>query len=369
MSRGTYQRLEKILADRLNRRHCVLTGRAASAIHIALRALELPPGKIVVPAITCPSPASVPLYSGHQPLFCDISLSNFNICPNALRRLLEEHKDVVAIMPVHLYGVAAPMPELMAIASDHRLPIIENAAQALGGTLKGRPLGSWGDISIISFGHTKTIDVGWGGAALTDDDHLALRLRGAAAVLPSKPLHIDRLFEEWRRVYYSLISLTEINPALHELFVPLPDIFKEMYLFALNDTGAREIFEALNNLNDYAAARRSNTRAYRVGLEHHALRHQQLTEEDVPWRYSFIVPPRLQKLITQTLRNAKIDASNWYPTLHRWYVSGRRQGDSCFPNACALAAGVVNLWVAPDLPKNRVEQTCEIIQKIVAELE
>ncbi len=367
MSTGVNQILEQALAARLNRKHCVLTGRAASAIHIALKALDLRPGKVVVPTVSCPSPASVPLYSGHQPIFCDVSLRDFNMCPDALQRVLSDHPDVSAIMPVHLYGQAAPMPEILKIASKHGLPVIEDAAQALGASLEGKPLGSWGDVSVVSFGHTKTLDVGWGGAALTDDAALAARLRQEAALLPAKPTHINQLFEQWRRVYYSLIPLTEMNEALHALFLPLPQIFRDMYLFALDEGASSVVLDALPHLDDYTAARRAHARAYRKGLQHPELQHPVLDEQDAPWRYSFLVPSGLQKPITEALRAAKIDASNWYPPLHRWYETGRAQGDESFPNACELATRVVNLWVAPNLPSGRVEQTCEVIHKVLFE--
>jgi len=361
------QILEQALAARLNRKHCVLTGRAASAIHIALKALDLRPGKVVVPTVSCPSPASVPLYSGHQPIFCDVSLRDFNMCPESLQRVLSDHPDVSAIMPVHLYGQAAPMPEILKIASAHGLPVIEDAAQALGASLEGKPLGSWGDVSVVSFGHTKTLDVGWGGAALTDDDALAGRLRQEATLLPAKPAHINLLFEQWRRVYYGLIQLTEMNEALHALFLPLPEIFRDIYLFALDEGVSSDVLDALPHLDEYIAARRAYARAYRAGLQHPALQHPEMDAGNAPWRYSFLVSNGLQKSVTDALRAEKIDASNWYLPLHRWYVSGRAQDRELFSNANRLAAEVVNLWVAPNLPARRLEQTCEVIHKVLSE--
>jgi dTDP-4-amino-4,6-dideoxygalactose transaminase len=361
------QILEQALAARLNRKHCVLTGRAASAIHIALKALDLRSGKVVVPTVSCPSPATVPLYSGHQPIFCDVSLRDFNMCPDSLQRVLSDHPDVCAIMPVHLYGQAAPMPEILKIASAHGLPVIEDAAQALGASLDGKPLGSWGDVSVVSFGHTKTLDVGWGGAALTDDDALAARLREEAALLPAKPRHINQLFEQWRRVYYSLIQLAEMNNALHTLFLPLPEIFRDIYLFALDEGATSAVIDALPHLDDYTATRRAHARAYRVGLQHPELHHPVLDELDAPWRFSFLVPNGLQKPLMAALRAEKIDASCWYPSLHRWYVTGRAQGDNYFPNACDLENRVVNLWVTPNMPAERIEQTCELIHKVLSE--
>jgi dTDP-4-amino-4,6-dideoxygalactose transaminase len=67
------------------------------------------------------------------------------------------------------------------------------------------------------------------------------------------------------------------------------------------------------------------------------------------------------------LRAEKIDASCWYPSLHRWYVTGRAQGDNYFPNACDLENRVVNLWVTPNMPAERIEQTCELIHKVLSE--
>lgn len=367
MSAYAKEHLEKELAERLERKHCVLAGRAASAIHIALRALQLKPGKVVVPATSCVSPATVPLYSGHQPVFCDIRLSDFNMCPHSLRKVLKNNPDAVAIMPVHLYGQAAPLNEILALADEFKLPVIEDAAQALGGSYHGRPLGSWGDVSVVSFGHTKTLDVGWGGAVLTDDDSIASQLLAEASLLPSRPPHVDRLFNEWRQVYYSLISLTEINPALHALFLPLPDIFRDMYLFAFDDDGAPAILDALQHLDEIVAKRRSNARAYRAALEHPALHHPELHEQDAPWRYSFLVPTGLQKPVTRALREANIDVSTWYPPLYRWYASGRAQDQDLFPNADRLGSEVLNLWVNPELPEGRIEQTSEIIHNVLSE--
>lgn len=366
MSADAKSRLEQVLAERLERKHCILTGRGASAIHIALRALQLKPGKVIVPATACVSPASVPLFSGHQPIFCDIRLQDFNMCPHSLRQVLNDHPDAVAIMPVHLYGQPAPLNEILALAEEYKLPVIEDAAQAFGASYQGKPVGAWGDISVVSFGHTKTLDVGWGGAALTDDNELARQLRHEATLLPTQPLHINRLFSEWRQVYYSLIALTEINPDFNALFLPLPDIFREMYLFAFEEDKAQSILEALQQLDDIVSERQANARAYRTALQHPALQHQDIDEQSAPWRYSFLVPNGLQKPITQALRAANIDVSNWYPPLYHWYASGRMQHHGLFPNADHLGANVINLWVNPGLPKYRIEQTTDIIHDVLS---
>jgi len=358
--------LEEKLATRLNRRHCVLTGRAASAIHIALKSLDLEPGKVVVPDICCPSPATVTLYSGHQPVFCDVSLRDFNMCPISLRSILSQHTDVRAIIPVHLYGKSAPMNEILTIAENNGVAVIEDAAQAFGATFESKPLGSWGDLSVISFGHTKTLNVGWGGAVLTNDDNLAQRLRNEVKSLPQRPLDINKIFDEWRRVYYSLIALTETNDALNALFLPLPEIFKDMYLFSLDETLVNPIFRALDCLDDLVLARRKAARIYRAKLQHPKIHHADLDNEAAPWRYTILVDELFQKPVTDALRQAGIAASNWYPCLHKWYPVGRKQDEDLFPNSSRVAAGNINLWVDPTISPDQIDKTCQIIQDIVS---
>ncbi|HYR57690.1 MAG TPA: DegT/DnrJ/EryC1/StrS family aminotransferase, partial [Chthoniobacteraceae bacterium] len=73
------ERLEARLCDQLGRRHCIVAGRGATAIYLALRALPAKRGKVVLPSILCPSPASAALYAGLEPIFCDVSLSDFNM--------------------------------------------------------------------------------------------------------------------------------------------------------------------------------------------------------------------------------------------------------------------------------------------------
>ena len=363
---GEIEELENALANVLGRRHCIITGRGASAIYIALKAIKENPAKVVMPAICCNSPANVSISAGWEPIFCDIRLEDFNMCPRALTRTLEDNSDIGAIMPVHLYGQAAPMKEILTIAAEHNIPVIEDSAQALGATYKGHMVGSLGDISIISFGHTKTLDIGWGGAALTDNDYIAERLRLEQKQLPRRPLQIDQLFDEWRKVYYSLLPLTEMNSKLHILFTLLPQIFNEMYVFSLNREQASDILNSLNSLDSLVSARRVLANAYRENLIHPDLVHPSFDPEAAPWRYSFLVGRGLQKTVTEELRAAGLDASNWYPSLHRWYPSSRKQDPTQFETALRIESEVVNLWVTPSLSMDTIHSSSNIVLRCLA---
>jgi dTDP-4-amino-4,6-dideoxygalactose transaminase len=355
--------LESRLAALLGRKHCIVAGRGATAIYLALRALGRPAGKVVLPAVVCPSPASVSLYAGFEPVFCDISLDDFNMDPAALSRVLDTHPDAVAVMPVHLYGQAAPMREITALARARGLPVIEDAAQAFGGSHGDRALGSLGDISIISFGHTKTLDTGWGGAALTDDDALAERMRAECSRLPACPANINTLYAEYRRVYYALKPLVDANPRLDELFLPLPGLFRDMHLFTLDAARVAPIHAALDRLPELVAARRAHARQYRAELAAVDLHLPRFDAGDAPWRFSFLAGGGRAGGLTAALRAEGIDASNWYPALHRWYAAGRKQDEALFPNATRLTREVVNLWVEPRLTAAQVERTSALIRR------
>ena len=357
--------LEARLCAHLGRKHSIVTGRGATAIYLALRALPAARGKVVLPSILCPSPANVTLYAGFEPIFCDISLADFSMDPASLERLLAMHEDIAAIMPVHMNGQAAPMAEITALARRRGVPVIEDAAQALGGSYRGTKLGALGDISILSFGHTKTLDVGWGGAALTDDDTLAARMREELRALPPCPANIGDLYAEYRRVYYSLKPLTELNPQLNALFLPLPEIYRAMHLFKLAEEKVDPILTAFDDLDARVEARRANARAYRQHLQHADLQHPTLDEHDTPWRYSCLVRPDRQKEITTALRDARIDVSNWYPPLHPWYASGRAQDPALFPTADFLGRHIINLWVDPGTAPETIRETCARIRQLL----
>ncbi len=355
--------LETRLATMLGRKHCIVAGRGATAIFLALRALDRPTGKIVLPAVVCPSPASVALYAGFEPIFCDISLEDFNLDPAALTQVLATHPDVVAVMPVHLYGQAAPMDEITAIARARGLWVIEDAAQAFGGSYRAQPLGSLGDISIISFGHTKTLDTGWGGAALTDDDALAERMRVERTKLPFCPANIDALYGEYRRVYYALKPLADANPRYDELFLPLPGLFRDLHLFTLDAARVAPIHAALDRLPDLVAARRAHAGYYRAELESAGLHLPRSDAGAAPWRFSFLAGAGRAEGLTSALRAVGMEASNWYPALHRWYAAGRAQDEKLFPNATRLTREIVNLWVEPRLTAAQRERTCALIRR------
>ncbi len=355
------QQLESRLAAYLGRRHCCITGCGATAIYLALQALRRGGGKVILPDILCPSPASVTLYADFQPLFCDVSLRDCNMDPAALGTLLDRTSDVAAVVPAHLYGEPAAMAEILDLTARHGVPVIEDAAQAMGGEYRGRKLGSFGDLSVVSFGHTKILDVGFGGAVLTDDAEMDRRVRKDAEALPFFGERIPRMQAEYRKVYYALRPLTDMNERLHELFLALPSVYREMYLFRATGAQVDGILRRLDDLDSVVRVRRENAARYHRGLQHPLIQLPPLSPGAVPWRFSFLLREDRQVRVTERLRAAGLDASNWYPPLHRWYASGRTQDSRALANAEYVGRRVVNLWVEPGITSEYIDRACTAV--------
>ncbi|MGH9481095.1 MAG: DegT/DnrJ/EryC1/StrS family aminotransferase [Terriglobales bacterium] len=151
------------------------------ALHLALRAVGAGPGDVVLTTpFTFFATAGAILLSGARPEFVDIEPSSFNLDPGALGAALARPRKerIAAIVPVHLYGGMAAMPEIAALASAQGIPIVEDAAQAIGASLEGRAAGAWGAIGCFSFYPTKNLGaMGEGGLLTTADPALHDRLR------------------------------------------------------------------------------------------------------------------------------------------------------------------------------------------------
>lgn len=156
--------------------HCVAVNSGTSALHLALLGLGLGPGdEVIVPSFSFAATANAVRLVGAEPVFADIQRDSFNIDPAAVEALVGPR--TAAIMPVHLYGLPADLPALTAIAERHGLAIVEDAAQAHGAAIAGRPVGAWGKAGCFSFYPTKNMHSLEGGMISTDDAELARTLR------------------------------------------------------------------------------------------------------------------------------------------------------------------------------------------------
>ncbi len=157
----------------------VATSSCTTALHLAVRCLNLKPGdEVIVPAFTWISTANVVEYAGARPVFCDIDLATFNLDGHLLEALVTPR--TVGIIPVHLFGQCANMDAILALARRRGLWVVEDAACGLGARQRGRHAGTFGEVGCFSFHPRKSITTGEGGMLTTPSpvvDRLARSLR------------------------------------------------------------------------------------------------------------------------------------------------------------------------------------------------
>jgi perosamine synthetase len=176
---------ETTVAQYVGAQYAVAVSSGTAALHLALLALGVGPGDLVVTtAYSWPATANVIELCGARPVFVDIRPDTFNLDPIRLQetliRLMGEPAQasrVKAVLPVHAFGQMADMPEILEIAGRYGLPVVEDAACALGASLKGRQAGAWGIMGCFSFHPRKNITTGEGGMITTNDTVLARTLR------------------------------------------------------------------------------------------------------------------------------------------------------------------------------------------------
>jgi dTDP-4-amino-4,6-dideoxygalactose transaminase len=245
--------------------------------------------------------------------------------------------------------------------------VIEDAAQSLGGSVDGEPMGSLGDVAIVSFGHTKLLDLGGGGALVTDDAGIASASRRLVDSLPERPHDLSRIAQLYRSTYYALWDLAQRDERIHDLFLPIPEVFRDLYVHAAAPDAASSVFAALGRIEGEVDARRRRADRYRAALDVDPLVVAPPTAGDAPWRFSFLVPEDRQAAVLTALREAGLDASSWYPALPRWYEAGRRQlaAGRRFPNAFAIERRVVNLWVDDTATDDRIDAAIQIVLRTI----
>lgn len=176
---------ERAVADYVGTKYAVAVSSCTAALHLALLATDVRAGDLVlVTSYSWISTANVIELCGAQPVFVDIRPDTFNMDPSCLEVALQElmvvpdtARRVKAILPVHTFGQMADMPEILELADRYALPVIEDAACALGATLHDLQAGTWGVMGCFSFHPRKTVTTGEGGIITTNDSGLAHSLR------------------------------------------------------------------------------------------------------------------------------------------------------------------------------------------------
>ncbi|SCL24042.1 dTDP-4-amino-4,6-dideoxygalactose transaminase [Micromonospora rhizosphaerae] len=173
---------EREVAQRVGCGHAVALASGTAGLHLALLALGVGPGDtVVVPTLTFAATANAVVYTGAEPVFIDCEPATGNLDPGLLQELLRDLRDkgrrVGAVMPVDMFGACADYTRILPLCAEAEVPVVEDAAEALGSTHRGRAAGSFGRAGVFSFNGNKIITTSGGGMLLSDDGDLVARCR------------------------------------------------------------------------------------------------------------------------------------------------------------------------------------------------
>ena len=275
---------EREFAAYLGVTHVVGVANGTDALVIALQALGVKPGDdVVVPSFTFFATAEAVVNVGARPVFCDIDPATFCVTAETVERALT--KATRALVPVHLFGMPAPMGELRELAAERKLKLLEDAAQAAGARLDGERTGSLGDAATFSFFPSKNLFcLGDGGAIATDDEQVADRAR------------LLRLHGSREKQTYLMVGCNSRLDAIQ----------------------AAVLREALPRLDGWNAARRDLASAYeQSGLGELATLPEAVPGSE-PVHHMYVVRSTERDRLIEVLLSAGVEARPCYPVpVHR----------------------------------------------------
>lgn len=190
------RRFEERFAQSIGADHAVSCTSCTAALHLSLAALGVGPGdEVIVPAFTFIASANAVEYVGARPVFVDVDLDTFNMSVEGIERAITPRTR--AIMPVHLFGLAADMDPILAIARSRGIFVVEDAACGVGSRYRGQAAGTLGDAGCFSFHPRKVITTGEGGMVVARDAEVARRtavLRSHGATVSDLERHQGKGF-------------------------------------------------------------------------------------------------------------------------------------------------------------------------------
>jgi dTDP-4-amino-4,6-dideoxygalactose transaminase len=315
-------------------RHAIGVASGSDALELALRAAGIGEGdEVITVSHTFIATAQAISAAGAKPIFVDVRRDDGLIDPGCVAQAVTDRTR--AILPVHLYGRCVEMDPIVALARDHRLWVIEDAAQAHGATQRGRTAGSIGDAGCFSFYPSKNLGaLGDGGAVITDDDQLASSLR------------LLRNYGEDRRYHHIIAGR---NSRLDEL-------------------QAAVLRVKLAHLDDFNRARRQIARRYHATIgDADAVRLLRFDPERDAMHQAVLCTPDRDALRGH-LSEAGIQTQIHYPTpCHRQPMYASLRSARPLPVTDQLADQVLSLPMYPELSEAQVERICKEVNAWSAE--
>lgn len=343
-----------------------LYGRAAWPIVVTLRALaeEFPERVVALPSFLCHAAAAAVMAAGWRARYCDVDVRTGNV-PD--KQWLKAADDGVRVfLWPHLFGQPAPSSWIARVRRRGPCFVLEDAAQALGAKDGHRPVGAKGDATVVSFGRTKIVDAGSGGALLSSNPNFLARADHAdeAAILAADAW--SRREAAYRKLFYARKASFVVGEdaghlrGLLRAYLPLLHPRWEPQI-------ASKILLELATLETRVRARRSLCRLYDRGVAGTPAQPLRRLEGGAPWRYAFTMPVAShakKERLSEAIRRGGFSVSNWYLPVH-FMEDGPGAADH-LPATLRLSRTIFQFWVDSSVTKEGADATCEALRAAVS---
>lgn len=365
---------EQKLADRFQRPGAVALGRAARGLKLLLRLWrrEGRRNRIALPTFLCQSPLAAVVSAGWEPVFCDVDLNTGNVPMAEWLRVLELGVD--AVLTVHLFGMPQDCERLALLCRERGVYLIEDAAQALGAAISGRHCGEFGDAALLSFGHTKQLDVGGGGMLLLNDAGLAKEIRKLDAETVAGDVNHDVIAALFRDQFYAAKAVLPSNPKLAKRqFRGLLDRYFPLLDVVWRPEIAGKVGACLSNVESGAAIRRMKFDRYVDEFGGTSLVPLHVGHGANPWRATFRLPHldwAKQDVLCNAMRAKGVDVSNWYLPSH-WLLGDELSGDQAcvLPRSEELSQQIFQFWLDDLTSFERISEITALVRGILKEFD
>lgn len=338
---------EEKFKEYIGSKHAIAVSSCTAGMDLALKALNVKGGEVILPAFNFIAAGIAVLQNNARPVFVDVDEKTCNIDPEKVKEKI--NKKTRAILVCHYAGLPADMDAILEIAEDYNIPVVEDAAHALGSEYKGKKIGTLGDITVFSFGPTKMITTGMGGMITTDNDEINKKIRILRSYGMDKSAYERELSKSYKPWKYS-IELLGHN-------------------FRMTDIAAAIGIVQLSKLDFFIEKRREYAKIYTKELKKISEIEPPIEPEGYKHVYLYYVikvSNNLRDELAKHLLKKGIGISvHWDPPLHLHKIMkklGYKEGD--FPISEKLSKKVLTLPNGPHLTIDDINYVINCIKEV-----
>ena len=340
---------------KINFNDLLITGRGSTALWLILKVLNKKYTNILVPVNICEIIYPIIINSNLKPVFYDVDSETGIATPQIIDEAYSGKEEVLIVL--HQFGLPVKIDEICSWAESKNIFVIEDVCCALGATYDGQSLGTWGHAAIFSFGYSKIVECGIGGAVYSRDKLFCKKIIDQIKNLAPYSKEHKNKDKEFQNSIHELRNSSNIPK-----FKKYNDIYNKYLnylLFKLEDEDINDIRNSYKELENNISNRSFFADRYRKEITNKKITHVHKIPGQTYWRYNILVKENNQKKLIKELRNKGLLASNWYPPMPKLFEKSYNPGK--FRGCESFSSCVVNLFVDHRVNNSKVTQCINLI--------